>query len=401
MRLVHLADLHLGYRQYTRTTPAGVNQREVDVAETFRIAVDRIIALAPDLIVIGGDIFHVVRPSNSALLHAFTEFSRLARSLPGTRIVLVAGNHDTPRSTDAAGILQLFAPLGIHVVDRGVKRIAFPDLDLSVLAVPDVPGLMRPPLEPDPSARFNVMVLHGEVEGMMSAGKSAGRPVVEIPRDDVQAPRWDYVALGHWHVYRELAPNMFYSGSIDYTSSNPWGELADERRAGLAGKGFAERDLVTGEQTFHPLPASRRLVDVPTFTASGMSAGELNVALRAALDAAGIDDAVARVVVTEVPKDVARALDQKAIREFKRRALNLNLDLRRPELVRVMAPVPGRRQRTLDDLVRDFLGERVHANDFTDIMALAEQYLGQTKDPSENDTSLAEMLEQSLAAKVA
>ena len=39
MRLVHLSDLHLGYRQYQRLTPGGVNQREADVATTFRTLV--------------------------------------------------------------------------------------------------------------------------------------------------------------------------------------------------------------------------------------------------------------------------------------------------------------------------------------------------------------------------
>jgi hypothetical protein len=33
LRLVHLADLHLGYRQYQRLTPRGINQREADVAQ--------------------------------------------------------------------------------------------------------------------------------------------------------------------------------------------------------------------------------------------------------------------------------------------------------------------------------------------------------------------------------
>ena len=65
MRLVHLSDLHLGFRQYHRQTPAGMNQREADVAATFSRAVDQIIALAPALVVIGGDVFHTVRPTNS------------------------------------------------------------------------------------------------------------------------------------------------------------------------------------------------------------------------------------------------------------------------------------------------------------------------------------------------
>ena len=43
MRLVHLADLHLGYRQYQRLTPQGINQREADVATAFKRAVDKVV----------------------------------------------------------------------------------------------------------------------------------------------------------------------------------------------------------------------------------------------------------------------------------------------------------------------------------------------------------------------
>ena len=52
MRLVHLSDLHLGYRQYQRQTATGINQREADVAAVFRGVIDRVIALAPERIVI-------------------------------------------------------------------------------------------------------------------------------------------------------------------------------------------------------------------------------------------------------------------------------------------------------------------------------------------------------------
>src|ERR1700748_3058109 len=103
MRLTHLSDLHLGYRQYQRLTPGGINQREADVAATFRTAIDRVIALRPDAIVVAGEIFHSVRPTNQAILHAFLQFSRLRRELPQAAIVLVAGNHDIPRTAETGG----------------------------------------------------------------------------------------------------------------------------------------------------------------------------------------------------------------------------------------------------------------------------------------------------------
>jgi DNA repair protein SbcD/Mre11 len=361
MRLIHLSDLHLGYRQYQRLTPGGINQREADVAATFRTTIDRIIALRPDVIVIAGDIFHTVRPTNQAILHAFMQFSRLAHSLPDASIVMVAGNHDTPRSTETGGILQLFASLGLHVVDRDARRLEFPDKKLSILAVPDVPNLVRPSLVPMGDAKYNVLVLHGEVQGMLPAAIAAvDRASLEISHEELGASRWDYVALGHYHVYREVAPNAYYCGSIDYTSANTWGELYEERTAGLRGKGFVERDLDSGAQTFHALPAARPLIDLPPVSARGLTAAEIDTRIRSTIDAweGGIDDKIVRLLVRDIARHLPRELDHKAIREYKRRALNFQLDVRRPELHRSQSAssAPGKRQQ-LD--IKEIVAEKL------------------------------------------
>ena len=62
---------------------------------------------------------------------------------------------------------------------------------------------------------------------------------------------------------RQLAPNVFYSGSLEYTSPNAWGELEPRRAVKLPGKGMIEYDLATGKRKFHFLPATRPLVDLP------------------------------------------------------------------------------------------------------------------------------------------
>ena len=361
MRLVHLSDLHLGYRQYQRLTPGGVNQREADVAATFRTAIDRVIALGPDVIVVAGDVFHSVRPTNQAILHGFIQFTRLVQSLPDAIVVLVAGNHDTPRSAETGGILQLFAQLGLHVVDREARRLTFAERGLSILAVPDVPNMVRPALTPDPLARINLLVLHGEVQGMLPANVVAtDRASLEISHEELGASRWDYVALGHYHVYREITPNAFYSGSIDYTSANTWGELYEERVAGIGGKGFIERDLASGEHRFHLLPPARPLIDLPPVSGRGLSAAEVDERIRAAVEACdgGIEEKIVRLTVRDVPRHVSRELDHRAIREYKRRALNFQLDVRRPEALRLHGTgAPGRRP-SLDEIVRERLLSR-------------------------------------------
>ena len=362
MRLVHLADIHLGFRQYQRQTPTGINQREADVGRALQRVIDAVIELKPDLVLIAGDVFHTVRPTNPAILHAFHQFSRLTQMLPDTTVVMVAGNHDTPRTAETGCILRLFKPLGITVVDGEPQRIPFAALDLSILAVPDMQG-KKPSLEPDPTAKYNILLLHGEIEGILPRyGRELDRSPMEITQEELGAERWDYVALGHYHVYRSVAPNAFYSGSLDYTSTNPWGELAEEHETGIGGKGIIEHDLAKKTHTFHPMPPSRPWVDLAPLSGSGLSPAALDEAIRDALAKCdgGIDEKIVRLVVRDVPRHILRELDHKAIRDYKRKALHFHLDTRRPEIVRPEQgqAAPGRRA-SLADTVRDKLRSRV------------------------------------------
>ena len=363
MRLVHLADLHLGFRQYQRLTPAGINQREADVGNSVARAIDAVIRLKPDAVVVAGDIFHAVRPSNSAILHAYRLFLRLRTELPDAAIVMVAGNHDAPRTTDAGCILRLFREIGILVADSKAELFNFPELSLSIMAVPDVPGIDRPQFLPQPDYRHNVLLMHGEIQGMLPDHIApADRAAIEIPVADLNAERWNYVALGHYHVYREVTTHTYYSGSIDYTSSNPWGELREERAAHIPGKGFIEHDLITHEHHFHHVPPARPLRDLDAIDATGLSAAEVDQAIaeRIVGVSEGIDDRIVRLTIRNVPRHIARELDQVALREYKRRALQFQLDTRKPEVVsqRVTGGAPGRRA-TLEEIVTERLNERV------------------------------------------
>lgn len=362
MRLVHLSDIHLGFRQYQRQTPTGMNQREADVGGSLRRVIDTVIRLRPDLVLIAGDVFHTVRPTNPAILHAFHQFSRLMQMLPDATVVMVAGNHDTPRTAETGCILRLFSPLGINVVEGGPKRIPFHEHDLSILAVPDM-AQNRPTLEPDPSAKYNILLLHGEIEGVLPKyGRELDRSPMEITEEELGAERWDYVALGHYHVYRSVAPNAFYSGSLDYTSTNPWGELAEERENGRGGKGIIEHDLANKTHKFHPIPPERSWVDLAPLSGAGLSPASLDEAIRDALEncEGGIEGKIVRLVVRDVPRHILRDLDHRAIREYKRKALHFHLDTRRPEIVRPEKSQagPGRRA-SLADTVREKLRSRM------------------------------------------
>jgi exonuclease SbcD len=376
MRLVHLADIHLGFRQYQRQTPTGINQREADVAISLRRTIDKVIELKPELVLIAGDVFHAVRPSNPAILHAFHQFSRLMQMLPDASVVMIAGNHDTPRTAETGCILRLFAQLGITVVEGEMKRITIPEHDLSILAVPD---MGKPPFDPDPNAKYNILLVHGEIQGVLPrSGRELDRRPMAITEQELGAERWDYVALGHYHVYRQVKPNAYYSGSIDFTSTNSWGEKAEEDAAKNGGKGIIERDLVTGAHTFHPIRPLREWIDLPSLSGAGLSPASLDEAIRATVESVegGIDNKVVRLVVRDVPRHILRELDHKAIREYKRKALEFYLDTRRPEIVRQGQAAPGRRA-SLADTVRDKLRSRVLTEniDRETLVALGLHYL--------------------------
>ena len=364
MRIAHLADLHLGFRQFHRQTANGLNQREADVANAFRRAVDQVIEARPDLIVVAGDLFHGVRPTNHSILFAFYQFQRLREALPDAPLVLIAGNHDTPRSIETGSILGLFETLGADVVADQARRLAYPRLGASVLAVPHMALVQAESMDltPDGTEPHQILVAHGEVEGLFPTDRSAieyGGAL--LSREALARGGWSYVALGHYHVQRQVSPRIWYSGALEYVSSNPWGELADEREHGIEGKGWLLVDLPSGVVERRPVALARRVIDLPAIDGAGHTALELDQAVAAAVAAipGGLADQIVRLILRNVPRHVGREMNHAAIRALKAEALHFQLDLRRPESHRETGVgSPGRRQ-TLPEIVADYLTRRV------------------------------------------
>jgi exonuclease SbcD len=381
MRIAHLADMHLGFRQFQRLDASGVNQREADVAAAFRRAVDAVIARRPDAVVFAGDLFHSVRPTNRAIIEAFTALRRLREALPAAPVVLIAGNHDTPRSVEAGSILKLMGTLGVDVVDDAPRRLVYPALDLSVLAVPHASLLGERAAgewRRDAGCRHNVLVLHPEVPGLFPEGVTDyGGARVELA--ELTEGGFDYVALGHYHIVHEVAPRVWYSGSLEYTSHNIWGEWREERRRDLT-KGFLLADLGTGDVERVSLPPARRVADLEWLDAAGMTAAELDLAIHGRLAelAGGLDGAVVRLVVRNVPAALAHALNHEALRPWRAAALHLHLDLRRPEpaerLVGVGGPTSARPRA---EVVADYLARRPLDADLdrSRLVSLGREYL--------------------------
>lgn len=362
MKLAHLADLHLGFRQYDRQTPRGGNQREADVAEAFRHAVDDLLVQRPDLIVVAGDVFHSIRPTNPAILFLFQQLHRLRAGLPDAPIVMIAGEHDTPRSVETGTILRLYEALGVDVIVDQARHLTFSKLDCSVLAVPHQAMAQpeRPALRPQRGTTLNVLLVHGQLPGLGETHGTIEYGGALVDQHDLAPAQWDYVALGHYHVAQQIAANAWYAGSVEYVTPNPWGQLQDEEEQGRRGKGYLLVDLPGARVSVRPIAPARRHVELPPIEGKGLTPAELDARIAAQVAAAkpAIDDQIVRQLVFDVSRATARDLDHAALRAYKARALHFQLDLRRPEVHRVEASgAPGRRQ-TLPETVQEFLEHR-------------------------------------------
>jgi DNA repair exonuclease SbcCD nuclease subunit len=363
VKLAHIADPHLGIRQYHRQTSNGINQRETDVAQAFRAAIDGVIAARPDVVVVAGDLFHSVRPTNYAIVFAFRQFQRLREALPSIPIILIAGNHDTPRTVETGSILRLFEELNVDVATDEPRRLVYPEFDLSVFAVPH-PAVLSPDapaLQSGGPQKHQVLVAHFEVEGEYPMGHVATEyGGALVTKRELHLEDWTYVALGHYHTQHQVAKNAWYAGALDYIGPNIWGEAADEADHGSHGKGWLLIDLTTGRVDRRPVAAARRVLDLEPVMAEGKSAEAVDalIAERIASIPGGISDQIVRLRVLDVPRHVARELNHAAIRALKAQALHFRLDVRRPETLRTTGVgSPGRRQ-TLPELVSSYLERR-------------------------------------------
>ncbi len=320
IRICHMADVHLGYRRYNKLTKSGINQREADVSLAFQEAITRIISLKPDVTIIAGDLFHSVRPSNAIVTMCFRQLRRLADET-NAPIIIVAGNHETPKRVDTGSVLQLFTEIrGVFVADAGKEVFSFKDLNLSVTCLPHAALLEREKFQLRADDRFehNVLVVHGQVnEGWISDFGGA-----DVDLRALAPHEWDYIALGHVHLYRAVATNACYSGSLEHTATNIWSEATQP-------KGFLEVQLPGPKKVFHPLTSPREVLALEPLDVSGIEPSEIMERIRERVETVpgGIDGKILRLQLAGVSRESYRHLDHKELRALRAQALNLTIDI--------------------------------------------------------------------------
>ncbi len=333
MKIFHLADTHLGFSAYNKLDPdSGLNQREVDFYNAFKEFVDLAIEQKPDLILHAGDFFDSVRPTNRAISYALDQLLRLSQAeIP---IVLISGNHETPRLRETGSVFRLFEHLEhVFPVYKGrYECLEFPNFELMVHCVPHCmdPELLKESLEqlvPDPDTRFNIAILHGAVVGVTAF--HAG----EFNEQEVQSgylrQGFDYIALGHYHEFCKVDENAYYSGST---------ERVNFLETTHAKKGFIELNLDDAKdhnkndhmEESYPKPiihelGTRPMLDLQPVDCSLLDRTRIGQEILHRLGSVEPEEKILRLKIKNLPMEVYRSLDFNQFRKLTSTALHFEL----------------------------------------------------------------------------
>jgi DNA repair protein SbcD/Mre11 len=225
MKIVHLSDTHLGYQAFDVVNAEGINAREQDIYDAFERAVTRIVELRPDLVLHSGDFFHRPSPSNRALTFGMEQLRRLAKAEIPT--VVIAGNHETPKTVYNSPILRALRTLDHVYPIFGDSVECFEFGQVAVHGVPHINDTARQrdelaALRPIPD-KCNILMLHTSL-GKRYLMEEYGEQV--FPTEfEALLQGFQYVALGHWHNMQQIGlhPNAWYSGSIERLSETEAG----------------------------------------------------------------------------------------------------------------------------------------------------------------------------------
>lgn len=310
MRIVHVADTHIGYSAYRKVDENGFNLREMDVYKAFQEFVDQVLEIKPDVILHCGDLFDSVRPTNRALSFALDQIIRISDA--GIPMVIIAGNHCTPRLRETGSVFRLFEHLDhVHPVYRGAcEEVQIGDL--TVHAIPHSDGeTFKEQLENLKSSgtKYNVAMMHAGVVGFsvfkMNEFNEQLVPTSYLSQD------FDYIALGHFHENCQVAKNAEYSGSTERFS------FAEARHK----KGFVVLDLESKKKEFRRLDP-REMLDLGPLDAFDLDGSSLRLEMERVLEKNELKDKIVRLKVTNLLPSVYKTIDFRQLRELTTEAVH-------------------------------------------------------------------------------
>ncbi|MCC7371766.1 MAG: exonuclease SbcCD subunit D [Chloroflexi bacterium] len=283
IKLLHIADVHIGMENYGRINPeTGLNTRLHDFLDTLDEAVNRAIEDEVDAVVVAGDVYKSRDPSPTHQREFARRILKLIRA--NVEVILVPGNHDTPMAAGRATSLDIFRTLelpGVTVLrTMATARVQTRHGPLQIVALPwltrstflahedfknlgldelmqQMAGMIDTRLqelsaELDPSLP-TALVGHAHVFGARVGAERlltlGNDPMLNVSMLDL--PNIGYYALGHIHKHQQVVSGqrpVVYSGSINRVDFSE----EDER------KGFVLVELQPGKSEWQFVPVKAR-----------------------------------------------------------------------------------------------------------------------------------------------
>jgi DNA repair exonuclease SbcCD nuclease subunit len=230
MRFAHIADSHLGFRQY------GLHQREEDFFDVFRRNIDRIIEEKVDFVIHSGDLFHMSKPSPKTLLVFQEELLKLKEA--DINIFAIAGNHDTVMRKDALPPQVLSRNLGLKLISPNNPYCIYEDIFIGGFpyqSKPYKPNLVDAfNLSSQEAEKYErrILVFHQGIDKYIPFAFEL--EMADIPKN------FNYYACGHVHsrIIDDFGHGkLAYPGSTEICRKN---EVKDYQKNG---KGFYVVDI--------------------------------------------------------------------------------------------------------------------------------------------------------------
>ena len=213
MKLIHIADVHLGARPDASFPWA--EKRQAAIRNTFLSAVSDAQRHQADLLLISGDLFH--RPP---LLKELKEVDSIFSALTHTKVVLIAGNHDFLRENSPLSHYEWKSSV-TFLKGESMETVFFPELQTTVYGLSyhsrEISAALYDGIHPNKTPGLHILLAHG--------GDAS-----HIPFDEKRLAQagFDYVALGHIHIPKIGPGPLGNPGSpepLDKTETGPHGYL--------------------------------------------------------------------------------------------------------------------------------------------------------------------------------
>jgi DNA repair exonuclease SbcCD nuclease subunit len=165
----------------------------------------------------------------------------------------------------------------------------------------------------DHNVDYNLLIAHGAVAGIkefkMNEFNELFIPVKTVQQD------FDYIALGHYHMYTKLQENAFYAGStehLSFTEANiQKGCLEIDHRQKL-------------KHRFIPQNTTR-MVDVPPLDCSVLNAEQIVRKTKETILSIEPKDKIIRIRLENIPSHVQRGIDFHQLRTFSKTAVHFEI----------------------------------------------------------------------------